>query len=241
MTADGLDKYFSDRFPRNGKIISMLLKDLCEQRKPEKMLFVRTSTTGRWLDLMDIPPEKEGSIVRMFYITKDNTPVLHENSHIVEQEGVAGFVDALEDEFDLICVDPYHEFDTSYRDLSVLTSVLSDDGILLCHDCAPETEMSASPQFTQGAWSGTTYAAFVKIASENPAWFFSILDTDTGIGIISKKPEWYLSQAFDQKKQIELCHLIELKKYDEAFNLFRTSGRDIIGLLGKDSSDNAGG
>lgn len=42
------------------------------------------------------------------------------------------------------------------------------------------------PYYTRGNWSGETYIAFVEIAYKNPNLFFGLLNTDTGIGIISK-------------------------------------------------------
>jgi hypothetical protein len=228
------DSYFTNKKPRNGEIISMLTKDICKKNSCSNVLFIRTPTTGGWLESLKLAPEL--SITRILYQTgiKYRSP---SNATIeMSQKEYVEYMHTLRDEnkrFDLICIDPFHEYDTSYRDFNLCLSILSDNGIILCHDCAPPILNMTSPHFIQGSWSGVTYIAFIMLAYENDGYSWRILDTDTGIGILKKGDSQYLKQDLDKEKQKQLKTLFENEQYDESYNFFRNNGEELIGLISR--------
>lgn len=88
--------------------------------------------------------------------------------------------------YDIILVDPYHDYDRSYRDLSLALRCLSDNGSIVVHDVSPPSNgRLISPTFVAGAWCGVTFIAYVDfLMQENPQ--FSTIDCDYGCGIIRK-------------------------------------------------------
>ena len=62
--------------------------------------------------------------------------------------------------YDIIFVDPWHTFEQSKRDISVAINLVSDNGIIVIHDCSPE-HFSLTGQYSMGGWCGQTYEAFI--------------------------------------------------------------------------------
>jgi hypothetical protein len=92
--------------------------------------------------------------------------------------------------FDIIFIDGLHLSEQVDKDISNAIEFLSEDGIILLHDCNPPTEFHARENFefnftpAGGAWNGTTWKAFVKARK---SYYSCCIDTDWGVGIISKK------------------------------------------------------
>jgi hypothetical protein len=87
--------------------------------------------------------------------------------------------------YDVILVDSWHEYDTSFRDLSDAVSLLSNNGLVVVHDCLPEREDLAQLPFKGGEWSGVSYRAFLDFVVQR-ALDYRVVDTDFGCGIIRK-------------------------------------------------------
>src|SRR3954451_1271117 len=49
--------------------------------------------------------------------------------------------------YDVVLVDPFHEYGTSWRDLEAAFSLIRPGGCLVVHDCLPPDEALAAPQF----------------------------------------------------------------------------------------------
>jgi len=99
-------------------------------------------------------------------------------------------------------MDTYHEFLSSKRDFKLLSSFLTETGIMISHDCFPLNKTHAAPKFKKGAWCGETYVAFIDFAHSNPSFFYGILKIDTGIGIISKLEIESLKNNFNKEKLV---------------------------------------
>ena len=65
----------------------------------------------------------------------------------------------------------------------------------------------ANPSYIAGSWCGETYVAFIEFAYNNPHLFYTILNIDTGIGILSKKKLNFLLNTLDREKQEHLLFL----------------------------------
>lgn len=51
--------------------------------------------------------------------------------------------------YDVILVDPFHEYETSVRDLKLAIELIGDGGTIVVHDCDPRCEATACPRFIQ--------------------------------------------------------------------------------------------
>jgi hypothetical protein len=134
-------------------------------------------------------------------------------------------VHSLGKRFDLIAMDPFHEYEYSCRAFHLMYSFLSDRGRLVCHDCFPPRPSMAVPAFTTGAWCGETYLALIEFASRNPHLYYGVLNVDTGIGIVSKIDAPYLSNRLDREKQ---AHVLSLPDASKRYSYFREHSVDLI-------------
>lgn len=89
--------------------------------------------------------------------------------------------------FDVMLVDPFHEYRESARDLRAALSLLSPGGTIVVHDCRPGDEAMAAPAFHDGFWCGVTYQAYLDLVLETAALEFCTVDTDCGCGIIRRR------------------------------------------------------
>ena len=145
-------------------------------------------------------------------------------------KGVKNTLEKNNKKFDLICLDPFHEYYESSSDLSLLTSFLTDDGILICHDCGGDSNKDLyTPHFKKGGWCGITYYCFVEFASNNPDYYYGIINRDFGLGIISKKNMKFIKKINNKKQKIFID--IFKKNPDEAFDYFTIYGNEIINLI----------
>ncbi len=94
--------------------------------------------------------------------------------------------------FDGIFIDGLHTADQTERDIQNSLEFITDEGFIILHDCNPPTESHAREAYEYWAspamdyWSGTTWKAFFKYRKNNTIYSCCI-DTDWGVGIISKK------------------------------------------------------
>lgn len=221
-------KYMNKRFQSFGDIISLLVMDLYNENKYDNILFVRTCTTGGWLDKLLV---EHPNVTRILYYTdKIRHPTeSHKATTIMHSNNLEKYLLSLNKTFDLICIDTWHEHNVSSRDFRIISSVLSDSGILVSHDCYPWNRTVANRVFIPGEWCGETYISFVEFAYNNPDLYYTILKTDTGIGIISKKEMPLLSNSLDRNKQEYLLLLHRHSKDYYAF--FNDHSKDIINAI----------
>lgn len=93
--------------------------------------------------------------------------------------------------FDVVFLDGLHLADQVDKDIANALKFVKDDGFIVMHDCNPPTEYHARENHydintaAKSLWSGTTWKAFLKWRF-NPSINSCCIDTDWGIGIISK-------------------------------------------------------
>ncbi|MGB5782711.1 MAG: class I SAM-dependent methyltransferase [Eudoraea sp.] len=94
--------------------------------------------------------------------------------------------------FDVIFIDGLHLAEQVDLDIKNALDYIKDDGFIVLHDCNPPTEWHAREDYdyknspAQGYWNGTTWKAFLK-SRFNPNLNSCCIDTDWGVGILSKK------------------------------------------------------
>jgi len=224
-----MHKYFNTKEYQDGSIISQVIVDLYNSNKCENVLFVRTPTTGNWLDKVLI---KAPNVTRIMYDThKIPRFSFHKSSIIIEHRILEDVLRSKNKKFDLICLDSFHEYSYSQSDLSVLSSYLTERGVMVCHDCFPSSKSMAAPIYQPLGWNGETYVAFIEFAYHNPEWFYGLLKIDTGIGIISKLQTNGLHNNFNKEKQE---HLLLLHREDggDPYTYFDENSTDIMNIIG---------
>ena len=94
--------------------------------------------------------------------------------------------------FNLIFIDGLHLANQVKNDILNAMLFLDDNGFIVLHDCNPPTEIHAREDYhfrtlpTMRHWNGTTWKAFFKYR-QNKNFFSCCIDTDWGVGVISKK------------------------------------------------------
>ena len=92
--------------------------------------------------------------------------------------------------YDIILVDPWHDYDTSLRDLREAFELIPTGGTLVVHDCLPPTEDSTNPHgiwdpIARG-WAGLTHRAYLDFVLGRSDLTFYTIDADWGCGVIRK-------------------------------------------------------
>jgi hypothetical protein len=100
---------------------------------------------------------------------------------------------------DVVFVDGLHTYEQCHRDIVHALDYLVDDGIILVHDCIPTSAYAAStlPEFEKlcanppgdwnREWCGDVWKSIVRLRIERPDLSICTLDTDFGIGVITKR------------------------------------------------------
>jgi hypothetical protein len=88
--------------------------------------------------------------------------------------------------YDIMLVDPFHEYETSLRDIVAAFDLVVPGGIIVVHDCLPPSKTLAAPNFIPGAWCGVTYKAYLDFVTARGDLTYYTVDTDFGCGVIRK-------------------------------------------------------
>jgi SAM-dependent methyltransferase len=94
--------------------------------------------------------------------------------------------------FDVVFVDGHHTYEQALRDVENSLRHLSEEGVVLMHDCNPPTEESALPDLLAAAatggdgWCGDVWKTIVHLRATRPDLRVSVLDIDYGIGVVRR-------------------------------------------------------
>jgi hypothetical protein len=101
---------------------------------------------------------------------------------------------------DVAFVDGLHTYEQALRDVLSAVRRLRPGGIVLMHDCSPESEVAALPAASiaevgtknipgwTGAWNGDVWKAVVHLRSRHHDLSVFVLDCDNGIGVVTRAP-----------------------------------------------------
>lgn len=95
---------------------------------------------------------------------------------------------------DISLVDGMHEYAYALKDIQNTLEYLSDDGVIIVHDCNPAKAENActyeewEKRGYTGEWNGDVWKAIVYLRSTRSDLGVFVADTDYGLGIITKKP-----------------------------------------------------
>jgi len=108
-------------------------------------------------------------------------------------------------EVEISLIDGMHEYAYALRDIENTVKYLSDDGVIVVHDCNPANK-EAEVNFAEyekrgftGIWNGDVWKAILHIRSIRKDLTAFVLDTDQGLGIITKTPS-HNSLSFTQQQ-----------------------------------------
>lgn len=133
---------------------------------------------------------------------------------------------SLDEKFDIIFIDGLHlDFQV---DLDIENSLkhLSDDGVIVLHDCNPPTKehAGANPIYTppiNGDWNGTVYLSIIKLRLYRKDLTLKTVDSDWGVGLLTRGesetlnvfPNDVLSWDFFELNRNEILNLITVDSF----------------------------
>lgn len=94
--------------------------------------------------------------------------------------------------FDIIFIDGLHLAEQVNRDIKNSLNILSENGLIVLHDCNPPTNYHAREDYSdkmtpaKGYWNGTTWKAFYANRFNEKNYSITF-DSDWGVGVISKQ------------------------------------------------------
>lgn len=137
------------------------------------------------------------------------------------------------EKFDVIFIDGLHISYQVKNDILNSLDHISEKGFIVLHDCNPPTEFHARETYdfykspAGGNWNGTTWKAFYEARFKYSS---CCVDTDWGIGIISKKKyscfnvltntknEFYEFNTFSENRKTDL-NLIDFDNLKKSLNI----------------------
>ena len=110
------------------------------------------------------------------------------------------------DKFDIVFIDGLHTYEQVKKDILNSVNCLNVNGIILVHDCMPDSlGKQAVPRYKM-QWNGDVWKAIVDLRQKEDLDIYTC-EMDQGIGIISKKKN---SSPLSLNKPI---HKIKFKDY----------------------------
>ena len=88
--------------------------------------------------------------------------------------------------FDIVFIDGLHNYEQVKKDILNSVNCLLDEGIILVHDCMPDSlGKQAVPRYKM-QWNGDVWKAIVDLRQQEDLEIYTC-EIDQGIGVISKK------------------------------------------------------
>ena len=140
-----------------------------------------------------------------------------------------------QNKINIALVDGMHEYAYALRDVENILNYLSDDGVIIMHDCNPATKEAGrtyeewKAMGSSGQWNGDVWKAIVHLRTLRKDIDVFVLDCDYGLGIITKrKPENNLNFSLQQIKSFTYedfnanrAQWINLKRADYSYEYFK--------------------
>ncbi len=142
-----------------------------------------------------------------------------------------------EDKFDIIFIDGLHLEMQVDKDIENSIKYLKENGTIILHDCNPPSEYHAKENIyfggpISGEWNGTVYKSLVKIRSKRNDLTLTTVDTDYGVGILTKEPSETIKTCsdtwdfFDANRK-EILNLITPKQFEKIYNKSKKTFHEI--------------
>lgn len=133
--------------------------------------------------------------------------------------------------FDIAFIDGLHTEEQVDKDIQNCLLNLSENGIIVLHDCNPTEEQRQmeldDPRRKIRAWNGTVWKSIAKLRCTDKGLYIAVVDTDEGIGIIRRGSQnlfqtteditQILTYEFLDSNRTELLNLISIDQFKELF------------------------
>ena len=113
--------------------------------------------------------------------------------------------------FDLVFIDGLHTYEQVKRDILNSVKFLNDDGIILIHDCLPDSMAKQAVPRYKMQWNGDVWKAIVDLR-QNPDLDIYTCEMDQGIGVIKKKKNTFV---------LKLSTKINKLKFKDYYNNYK--------------------
>lgn len=124
------------------------------------------------------------------------------------------------EKFDIIFIDGLHHSDQVYRDIDNALKCMTDNGVIVVHDCNPlNYESQLTPyRKSQKHWNGDVWKAFLKFRHQRSDLEMFVIDVDEGCGIIKHGEQTLIDQydvTYDvfEKNKVALLNLISEQEF----------------------------
>lgn len=131
---------------------------------------------------------------------------------------------------DIAFIDGLHEYNQVIRDVNNCLNFLSKNGVIVLHDCNPDSMEHAYPPEKRitNVWFGDTWKAIVYFRSYRQDLNVFVLDSDCGLGVITRgKPDKMLMYSMDsikdlsyndlEKDRVEMLNLKSVEYFEGNF------------------------
>jgi len=153
-------------------------------------LEISTLTTGHYFDKVDSNLFKIKDCINYFvkeheslYPKSGNAPNKDHNFKILSFDNYLKKIIDKKQKYDVIFVDPFHTVKHTIRDLETALSLLSKKGVIIVHDCFPNSEALVG-SWKDGVWCGQTYEGYIRFLLDHSKFENFVIDIDYGCGII---------------------------------------------------------
>lgn len=109
--------------------------------------------------------------------------------------------------FGLVHIDGLHHSEQVTKDIENALQIVPPKGFIVLHDCNPPTSVHAVvPRTLEIAeWNGDVYKSVINFRSKyEPAYKFQCVDTDWGVGIISRRARKGKSHRFSDEPVVDI-------------------------------------
>ena len=180
-------------------------------------MFINKINAKKYLEIGMGCGTNHNNIVCDYKISVDPVPTVPVTFPITSDD----FFNQNTEKFDVIFIDGLHWSEHVYKDINNSLSILSENGVIICHDInPPDEDHQVCPQpVTQANWTGDCWKAWVKLKSERTDLYMFVIDTDYGCGVIIKgkqeliKVDGELNWELLDNKRKELLNLISTEDF----------------------------
>jgi hypothetical protein len=124
--------------------------------------------------------------------------------------------------YDIIFIDGLHLSDQVLRDIRNSLNCVSQNGLIVMHDCLPQTYMQQVSYIVPGSWNGDVWKAAAHVRMEIENVHFCVVDMDWGCGILTPNssqtlfpytPKEQLDWNFYQLNRNTLLNVLSLEQW----------------------------
>ena len=120
--------------------------------------------------------------------------------------------------FDIVFIDGLHTYEQVKKDILNSVNCLNNNGVILVHDCMPDSlSKQAVPRYRM-LWNGDVWKAIVDLRQDENLEIFTC-EMDQGIGVIQKKKN---------SSVLEIDKPINQLKFEDYFNNYKEYLRVIV-------------